>query len=79
MYLLTAATVNTLPRSLNESEIVTIKFKRKIQYKRCVFKEKIQPVVVWKTLDYLLKESILYKGANIQVNTSWLDNICDSE
>ena len=36
-----APTVNTLPRCLNESEIVTIKFKRKIQYKRCEFKETI--------------------------------------
>ena len=36
-----APTVNTLPRCLNESEIVTIKFKRKIQYKQCEFKETI--------------------------------------
>ena len=76
MCLLTIApTVNTLPRSLNESEIVTIKFKRKIQYKRCEFKENIRPMAVWKTLSYLLKESPLYKEANIQVDTSWLDNM----
>ena len=70
-----APTVNTLPRYLNESEIVTIKFKRKIQYKRCEFKENIRPMVVWKALSYLLKESPLYKEANIQVDTSWLDNM----
>ena len=34
-----ASKVNTLPRCLNESEIVTIKFKRKMQYKRCEFKK----------------------------------------
>ena len=70
-----APTVNTLPRCLNESEIVTIKFKRKIQYKRCEFKENIRPMAVWKALSYLLKESPLYKEANIQVDTSWLDNM----
>ena len=68
-------TVNTVPRCLNESEIVTIKFKRKIQYKRCEFKEIIRPMAVWKALSYLLKESPLYKEANIQVDTSWLDNM----
>ena len=30
-----APTVNTLPRSLNDTETVTIKFKRKKQYKKC--------------------------------------------
>ena len=34
-------------------------------------------MVVWKAPNYLMKESILYKGANIQVDTSWLDNICN--
>ena len=34
-------------------------------------------MAVWKALNYLLKESHLYKGANIQVDTSWLDNICN--
>ena len=70
-----APTVNTLPRTFTESEIVTIKFKRKKQYKRCEFKENIRPVAVWKALHYLLMESQLYKDANIQVDTSWLSQI----
>ena len=56
-----APTVNTLPRSLNDAETVTIKFKRKKQYKKCEFKETIRPMAVWTALDYLLKESPLYK------------------
>ena len=32
-------------------------------------------MAVWKALSYLLKESPLYKEANIQVDTSWLDNM----
>ena len=61
-----APTVNTLPRSLNDSETETIKFKRKKQYKKCEFKENIRPMAVWTAVDYLLKESPLYK----EVNTS---------
>ena len=68
-------TVNTLPRSLNETETVAIKFKRKKQYKKCEYKETIQPMAVWKALDYLLKESPLCKEANIQVDTSRLDSM----
>ena len=72
-----APTVNTLPRCLNESEIVTIKLKRKIQYKRSEFKENIKPMAVLKALNYLLKESPLYKEAKIQIDTSWLENMCN--
>ena len=61
-----APTVNTLPRSLNDAETVTIKFKRKKQYKRCEFKETIRPMAVWTALDYLLKESPLY-NCNIMI------------
>ena len=32
-------------------------------------------MAVWKALNYLLKESPLYKEANIQVDTSWLDSM----
>ena len=37
--------------------------------------KKTRPMAVWKALSYLLKESHLYKEANIQVDTSWLDNM----
>ena len=70
-----APTVNTLPRSLNDAETVTIRFKRKKQYKKCEFKETIRPMAVWTALYYLLKESPLCKEANIQVDTSWLDSM----
>ena len=32
-------------------------------------------MAVWTALDYLLKESPLYKEVNIQVETSWLDSM----
>ena len=70
-------TVTTLPRSPSDAETITIKFKRKEQYKKCEFKETIRPIAVWTALDYLLKASPLYKEANIQVDTRWLDSIDD--
>ena len=70
-----APTVNTLPRSLSETETVAIKFKRKKQYKKCEYKETVRPLAVWKALNYLLRESPLYKEANIKVDTSWLDSM----
>ena len=70
-----APTVNTLPRSPNDFETVTIKFKRKEQYKKYEFKENIRPMAVWTALDYPLKKSPLYKVANMQVDTSWLDSM----
>ena len=46
-----APTVNTLPRSLSETETVAIKFKRKKQYKKCEYKKTIRPLAVWKALN----------------------------
>ena len=70
-----APTVNTLPRSPNDFETVTIKFKRKEQYKKYEFKENIRPMAVWTALDYPLKKNPLYKVTNMQVDTSWLDSM----
>ena len=67
--------MNTLPRSLSETETVAIRCKRKKQYKKCEYKETIRLLAVWKALNYLLRESPLYKEANIQVDTSWLDSM----
>ena len=54
-----APTVNTLPRSLNDFETVTIKFKRKKQYKKCEFKENIRPMAVWTAPDYIERKPSL--------------------
>ena len=55
-----APTVNTLPHNLSDTDTIAIKFKRKKEYKKCEFKENIRPMVVWKALDYLIRETSLY-------------------
>ena len=63
----TAPTVNTLTRSLNDAETITIKFKRTKQYK------KTYDCVESSRLSTESKPSL--KEANIQVDTSWLDSM----
>ena len=68
-------TINTLPRNISETNTIAIKFKRKKQYKHCEFHENIRPLAVWKALNYLMQNSPLYKNANIQVDTTWLEKM----
>ena len=68
-----APTVNTLPRHMNDTDTITIKFKRKRQYKRWELKENVRPLAVWKAANYLCKNSKLYK--DIHIDTTWLDSL----
>ena len=67
--------VSCLPRSISDAKTVTIKFKRKHEYQKTEFTENIRPFAVWKAIRYLMKNSQLYKGLNIQINHNWLHNI----
>ena len=68
-----APMVNTLPRHMNDTDTITIKFKRKRQYKRWELKENVRPLAVWKAANYLCKNSKLYK--DVQIDTAWLDSL----
>ena len=75
-------TINMLPRDIRDTQTIAIKFKRKKQYKCCEFYENIRPLAVWKALKYLMHNSPLYKNANIQIDTRWLEraeNISSNE
>ena len=72
-----APTVQTLPRTLSDTETLVVKYKRKLEYKKCEFRENIRPSAVWKATCYLLQNSNLYKNENIQLNTDWLNSISD--
>ena len=77
-----APTINMLPRDIRDTQTIAIKFKRKKQYKCSEFYENIRPLAVWKALKYLMHNSTLYKNANIQIDTTWLErteNISSSE
>ena len=68
-----APTVKMLPRTLSDTQTITVRYKRKFEYKKCEFTENIRPAAVWKAAEYLLKNSEIYQNENIQLNTKWLD------
>ena len=68
-----APTLKMFPRTLRDTQTITVRYKRKFEYKKCEFTENIRPAAVWKAADYLLKNSEIYKNENIQLNTKWLD------
>ena len=72
-----APTVQTLPRTLSDTETLVVKYKQKLESKKCEFRENIQPSAVWKATHYLLQNSNIYKNENIQLNTDWLNSISD--
>ena len=50
-----APTVKMLPRTLSDTQTITVRYKRKFEYKKCEYTENIRPAAVWKAADYLLK------------------------
>ncbi len=68
-------TINQLPRNLNETETIGIKFKKKVSYKKCDYYENIRPKSVIKAARYLIKNSDLYKAHNVRLNETWEENI----
>ena len=76
-----APTVDMLPHTLDNTEIIAINYKRRLCYKGCAFKqENIRPAAVWKAVKYLMTHSQMYKELDIQLDTSWIANMetCDS-
>ena len=70
-------TVRALPRSLDDMDTVAVKIKRKKAYKTAVFTENVGPKKVVKALEYLVKNSEMYKPYNIQI-PEWLNEIENS-
>ena len=71
-----APTVDMLPRTLDNTETIAINYKRRMCYKGCAFKkENIRPAAVWKAVNYLMRNSQMYKDLDIQLDLSWLQNI----
>ena len=70
-------TVRALPRPLNDMDTVAVKIKRKKAYKTAVFTENVRPKKVVQALEYLVKNSEMYKPYNIQI-PEWLNDIENS-
>ena len=71
-------TVNTLPRMLDDMDTVAVRIKRKKAYKTAVFEENVCPLKVVKALEYLIKNSEMYKPYNFQVPEKWLNHVENS-
>ena len=71
-----APTVETLPRSLSDTETI-MKYKRKLKYKKCEFRENICLYAVWRAAHYLLENSNIYKNENIKLHTDWLNSMSE--
>ncbi len=71
-------TINQLPRNLNETETIGIKFKKKVSYKKCDYCENIRPQVVIKAARYLIANSELYKAYNVKINESWEETVANN-
>ena len=54
-------TVSSLPRMLDDMDTVAVRIKRKKSYKTVVFAENVHPLRVVKALQYLIKNSDMYK------------------
>ena len=70
-------TVGSLPCPLDDMDTVTVKIKRKKAYKTAVFTENVHPKKVIQALEYLVKNSEMYKPYNIQI-PEWLNDIENS-
>ena len=71
-------TVSTLPRMLDDMDTVAVRIKRKKAYKTVVFAENVCPLKVVKALEYLIKNSEMYKPYNFQVPEKWLSHVENS-
>ena len=71
-------TINQLPRNLNETETIGIKFKKKVSYKKCDYYENIRPKAVIKAARYLINNSDIYKAHNVRINETWEESIVNN-
>ena len=68
-------TVSSLPRMLDDMDTVAVRIKRKKSYKTVVFAENVRPLKVVKALQYLIKNSGMYKPYNFQLPEKWLNHV----
>ena len=54
-------------------ETIVIKYKQKLEYKKCEFRENVRPAAIWTAIHYLLEFSELFQEQNIILNTTWLN------
>ena len=65
-------TVRQLPRMLDDSETIAVKFKRKLCYKHHMSYEKVRPNKVMEAAKSLVQNSSLFQSEGIVVDNLWV-------
>lgn len=68
-------TVNALPRQMDEHVTIAVKLKKRLSHKSACFTENVSPNVVLNALQWLMKNSELYKNSGIVIDHSWRDEV----
>ena len=66
------STVDILPRYINDNGVVTVRLKRKLEYRSVYRTSNIRPAKVLRALEWLLINSSFYQQSNITINYDWL-------
>ena len=66
-------TVNMLPRYLNDSGTVTVRLKRKLQYRGFYEESNVRPAKVLTALQYLIEHSPYYHNESVSIDHNWLE------
>uniref|UniRef100_A0A1I8MIT9 Uncharacterized protein n=1 Tax=Musca domestica TaxID=7370 RepID=A0A1I8MIT9_MUSDO len=71
-------TVNVLPRTVNQTEVVQVHLKRRLQYEHSFMTETIRPAKIYEAARYLVNTE-LYKKHNIVLSSDWLNSMNSTE
>ncbi|XP_058974718.1 uncharacterized protein LOC131800881 [Musca domestica] len=72
-------TVNVLPRAVNQTEVVQVHLKRRLQYEHSFMTETIRPAKIFEAARYLVNTE-LYRKHNIVLSNEWLNSMnCTEE
>lgn len=64
-------TVRTIPRNMNESETIPVKFKRSLSFKNYIAFEQVRPDKILKAAKWLVSNSKLFQNEGIVINEQW--------
>ncbi|KAJ8048375.1 hypothetical protein HOLleu_00659 [Holothuria leucospilota] len=74
-----STTVRTLPRRMDETQTIPVKFKRKLSFKHSVQSQNIRPSKVINAAVWLVNNSQLYRDEGVKIEQSWRENLKNVE
>ncbi|KAJ8049090.1 ATP-dependent DNA helicase pfh1 [Holothuria leucospilota] len=74
-----STTVKTLPRRIDETQTIPVKFKRKLSFKHSVQSQNVRPSKVVDAAAWLVNNSQLYRDEGVTIEKSWRENLKNVE